>query len=302
MNNLMRVLPNALTTKTARSVLLSKKHSPTFLFAGGVVGVVATAIVASRATLKLDEVLDEAHTDLDRAKEAKGLNSEKYTEQDYSKDVALIYVRTGMGIVKLYAPAIGVGVLTIAALTSSHKILTGRNAALTAAYAALDRSFRNYRARVTEELGRNADDHFRYGSESKKMQVPDGDGKTVEKKVRIVPPGTPSGYARFFDQGCSSWEKTPEYNLIFLRNQQNCANDMLHARGHVFLNEVYDLLGFERSKPGAVVGWLRNGEGDGYIDFGVFNGDNFKARDFVNGREGSILLDFNVDGTIYDKI
>jgi hypothetical protein len=64
------------------------------------------------------------------------------------------------------------------------------------------------------------------------------------------------------------------------------------------------MLGIDRSKAGSVVGWVitKEGTGDNFIDFGVFDGDNPRARDFVNGREGSILLDFNVDGVIYDKI
>jgi hypothetical protein len=119
-----------------------------------------------------------------------------------------------------------------------------------------------------------------------------------------VGPDDPSIYARFFDPTSPSWSKEPEYNLIFLKCQQNYANDLLKSRGHVFLNEVYDMLGMERSKAGAVVGWLlsKNGDTDNFVNFGVFDGREQVARDFVNGREGAILLDFSVDGVIYDGI
>ena len=131
----------------------------------------------------------------------------------------------------------------------------------------------------------------------------DSDGvkhKAQKKQVLVDDPNGLSVYARFFDEGCEQWSKNPEYNLMFLRSQQNYYNDMLKSRGHVFLNEVYDALGIPRTQAGAVVGWMISDNGDNFIDFGVFDGDRPRARDFVNGYERSILLDFNVDGVIYD--
>ena len=128
-------------------------------------------------------------------------------------------------------------------------------------------------------------------------------GKTVTstKTIETVDKDGISQYARFFDESCINWSKTPEYNLMFLNGQQNFANDLLNARGHVFLNEVYDMLGIPRSQAGAVVGWVK-GVGDDYIDFGIFEGKTAAARAFVNGAERNILIDFNVDGVIYDLI
>jgi hypothetical protein len=204
-------------------------------------------------------------------------------------------------VVRLYTPAIVVGGLSIAALTRSHVILNRRNVALTAAYSALDRGFREYRARVVEKYGEEDDRNFRYGT--REVEVVDEKTKKV-KTVTRVGAHEPSIYARFFDSYSTSWGKDPEYNLYFLKAQQNYANNLLHSRGHVFLNEAYDMLGIPRSKAGSVVGWLlsRNGETDNYIIFGIFDGKTGEARDFVNGLEGAILLDFNVDGVIYDKI
>lgn len=280
----------------ARKALLMQKASPGVLFGVGIVGVVGGTILACRATLKMDEVLFVARKDLDIAR---ALNHPKYSESDRQKDITLIHFRTSMEILKLYAPAIIVGGAAIASLTSSHNILTRRNAALTAAYAALEKGFNEYRARVVEKYGEDQDRDFRYGTEE--VVIEEGKKK---KTVTRVDPGEPSIYARFFDQGSTSWSKEPEYNLIFLKAQQNYANDLLQARGHVFLNEVYDMVGVPRSKAGAVVGWVLtpNNESDNFVNFGVFDDSSNRARDFVNGNEGAILLDFNVDGIIYDKI
>jgi hypothetical protein len=169
-----------------------------------------------------------------------------------------------------------------------------------AAYGALEKGFSEYRARVVDKYGEEQDRDFRYGTE----QVTVVDSETGKKtKVTRVGPDEPSIYARFFDPVSPSWNKEPEYNMVFLKCQQNYANDLLRSRGHVFLNEVYDMCGIPRSKAGAVVGWLlsENGETDNFINFGIFDGREQVVRDFVNGREGAILLDFNVDGVIFDK-
>jgi hypothetical protein len=294
----MSLVPAVIGQTIARNSLLAQKASPGVLFGVGIVGTVASTVLACRATLKMSEVLDESK---DKLHTAKTLVHDDYSETDRRRDISLIYFQSGVKVVRLYGPAVIVGGLSIAALTSSHNILTRRNAALTAAYAALDKGFKEYRARVVAKYGEEEDRDFRYGT----REITVEDEKTGKKTtVTRVAPGEPSIYARFFDSSSASWSKEPEYNFIFLKAQQNYANDLLHARGHVFLNEVYDMLGLERSKAGAVVGWLltKNGSTDNFVNFGVFDDRSDKARDFVNGLEGSILLDFNVDGIIFDKL
>lgn len=294
----MKFVPVAVTKTIARNSLLLQKSSPKVLFGVGVVGMVGSTVLACRATLKMHDVLADTKDMLDTAK---SIDDPRYSERDRKKDISLIYTKTGFTVVKIYGPAIILGGVSIAALTQSHNILTRRNAALTAAYGALEKGFNEYRARVIEQYGEDQDRNFRYGSHEVEVVDP----KTNKKKtVTQVLPGDPSIYARFFDHYSTSWNKEPEYNLIFLKCQQNYANDLLRARGHVFLNEVYDMLGIPRSKAGAVVGWIlsKHRDTDNFINFGVFNEDSDTARDFVNGHEGSILLDFNVDGVIYDKL
>lgn len=292
-------LPVAISQKVARTSLVASKNSPHYLFGAGLVGFVGTTVLACRATLKLEEVLNEAQNDLAIAR---SLEHEKYSEADRQRDITLIRLRTATDIGKLYAPAVIAGIASIAALTKSHEILNERYAGMAAAYAALDKGFKEYRQRVIEKHGEEEDRHFRYGTEE--VQILDEEtGK--KKTVTRVSSASPSIYARFFDELCGDWNRDPEYNLFYLKAQQNYLNDLLHARGHVFLNEVYDRIGVPRSKAGQVVGWIISGDGstDNYIDFGIFDGENnHKIRDFVNGREGAILLDFNVDGVIYDKI
>ena len=302
-----------------RSGLLLKKHSPEILMGAGVLGIVTSTVLACRATLKVDEVLDESKSKLDRIHMAKKtFNSEEYTDTDFKKDLTIAYIQTGVDFVKLYGPAITLGVASIACVLSAHGIMKRRNVALVAAYKAMEKSYTNYRQRVVEEFGEEKDRLLKNGIKQSKVTVTETDENGKEKKskktVEVVDPNGISEYARFFDESCKGWSPEPSYNLMFLKAQQNYANDLLKSRGHLFLNEVYDMLGIPRSKAGTVVGWAL-GEGDDFVDFGIFNDqiDGYandyhmetvgeERRDFVNGYRKSILLDFNVTGVIYDLI
>lgn len=303
----MKFVPDAIARKVASQQLLASEHSPRILFVGGVVGMVGSTVLACRATLKLEETLD----DIEREKRlAQNVNAQvndpsydgdaTYSEKEMRRDLAVIGVRGVGKVAKLYLPAIALGSVSVAALTKSHNILQDRNLALTAAYTAIDTAYSRYRERVVERYGEEVDHELRY--EAEQVDILDEEsGKITTESRAIGAPG--AAYARWYDAVASrNWSPDPDINLLFLRNVQNYMNDRLRAKGHVFLNEVYDELGLERSKPGAIVGWRWNkGSGDDYIDFGIWDGDQ-RANDFFNGREGAILLDFNVDGPIYDKI
>lgn len=291
----MKLVPQGVAKMASRKMLVLDKNSPQILFGAGVVGMVGSTVLACRATLKLEEVLDKAQHDMEIANT---LEHREYTEKDRENDTRIIRVRTAVEIGKLYAPAVVLGAVSIGCLAQSNSILNKRNAALGAAYAALEKGFEEYRARVREKYGEEEDRNLRYGAREVEV-MEDGKKKTV---LRVGDDG-PSIYARFFDPLCQDWSKEQEYNIIFLKCKQNYLNDLLRARGHVFLNEAYDELGLPRSSSGSVVGWILGENSDNYIDFGIFRDpDDYSLRDFVNGREGSILLDFNVDGVIFDKI
>lgn len=304
----MKFVPDTILRKVASTRLTASENSPKILFVGGVVGMVGSTVLACRATLKLEEVLDKVENDKERAVQVKELVDNggakpgtTYTDNEYRRDVAVITMRGIGGVVKLYAPAVVVGGLSIAALTKSHNMLRDRNIALTAAYTAVDTAYRRYRERVIEKYGEEVDQEIRY--ESERVDIVDEETGLVESHDRVVDaPG--SVYARFYDEVTSpNWSPDPEINLLFLRSQQNWLNDRLKARGHVFLNEVFTELGLSHTKAGAIVGWRwRKGSGDDVIDFGIWDGTRETVNEFFNGREGAILLDFNVDGVIYDLI
>ena len=286
-----------------------KKHSPEILVVTGVIGVVASAVMACKATTKIDSILDKAKDDIDKIHDCLGDESlaESYNKEDGQKDLAIIYVRTGVQLVKLYAPAAIIGALSIVGILASNNILRKRNVALAAAYTTVHTGFKEYRSRVLERFGEEVDRELRYNIKAKKFKevVTDEDGneKKVKNVVDVVDIDEKSDYARFFDESSRYWEKDSETNLFFLRSEQNYANDRLHSRGYLFLNEIYDRLDIPQTKAGQIVGWIYNPDnpnGDNYIDFGIYEVNRERNRDFVNGYERSILLDFNVDGNILE--
>lgn len=298
-----------------RGGLILKKYSPEILTAAGVIGTVGSTVLACKATLKVEDVLDEAKKKsnlINAVHDGEIEVDAEYTDKDYSKDLLVNRTQTAVKLIKLYGPAITLGALSITAILGGQHILRKRNVAVMAAYKLCEESFNNYRSRVKDELGEEKDRQFYYGITEEtvkdKVKSKDGKTKTVTKKVEKAPDHLYSQYARFFDEANINWDKSPEQNMYFLKMVQNQMNDKLKARGHVFLNEVYDALGFDRSEAGQLVGWVWDKDntameaGDGYIDFGIFDGNSYAKRAFVNGDERSILLDFNIDGMIYDLI
>lgn len=296
--NLMRYLPQSVTQKIGRTILETQKSSPKLLFVTGLIGFGATVVMASRATLKVESVLEEAQKD---KLLIETMTNEKYSEEDRSKDMTLLYMKNVAAVIKLYAPTVVVASISVLCLTKSHAILMQRNAALTAAYVAVQKSFEAYRRRVVEELGEEKDREFRHGSELVELKNEKTGKKTLAKRAGG---NEPSGYARIFDQLCPDWSPYPENNRTFLQCQEKYMNDILRLNGHVFLNEVYDRLGIPRSMAGTAVGWIYepgNEERDNYIDFGAFDQDQ-NMIDFMNGRSKGVWLDFNVDGPIHHEI
>ena len=286
-----------------------EKHSPEILMGVGVVGVVTGTVMACRATLKLNDILEEAQETRDKIKEvASNPNYEdKYTEEDSKKDLAVNYIQTGVKVAKLYAPAVAVGVAGVGCVLASHDIMKKRNVALSAAYLTVDKSFKEYKQRVVDRFGEEVEKEIRYGIKAEEIveTVTDEEGNktTVTETVKTMNPTLYSDYARFFDEASPCWQNDPEYNLMFLRAQQQYANDLLRAKGRLFLNDVYEMLGIEKTKAGQIVGWVydrENPNGDNFVDFGIYDMSKERVRAFVNGYETNILLDFNVDGNIWD--
>lgn len=304
-------LINGVTRTFHRAGFQLKKHSPEILVVAGVVGTVASAIMACKATLKVNDVVSEAKADIASIHESTESGVTKagtpYTEEDAKKDLVSVYAHTGVEVAKLYGPSVLLGTLSIAGILTSNNILRKRNVALAAAYATIDTGFKEYRGRVVERFGKELDKELRYNIKAKEVEETvvdeNGEEKTVTTTVHTADPNLKSIYGRFFDEYCPAWEKNAEDNLYFLRCQQSQANDLLQSRGHLYLNEVYDMLGLSRTKAGQIVGWVYNKDnpvGDNFVDFGIYDLYDEQKRLFVNGHERSIFLDFNVDGNILE--
>ena len=318
-----------------KAELTCKKYAPEALILAGIVGVVTSAVMACKATTKVNDIIEETKENthnLHLVATAAGLKEatdefsnedirkidilsakedvKNYTAQDLKKDTTIIYAQTAVKFIKLYGPSVVLGALSITSILASNNILRKRNVALAAAYATVDKGFKEYRSRVVERFGKDIDRELKYNIKAKEIEETTknakGKEKTVKKSIEVADVNEHSDYARFFDELCTGWKRDAEYNLMFLKHQQNYANEKLQKQGYLFLNDVYDMLGIPKTKAGQVVGWIYDEAHpdiyDNFVDFGIYDLYNEKARDFVNGREKSILLDFNVDGNILDLI
>lgn len=297
-------MPAKLATFGKKVLVKLDKHSPEILMVSGVACIVGGTILACKATLHVEEIMEEREnslSDIERALEDTDGNY-NYTDEMFHQDIRTLKVRTAAKLVKNYVPSVGLITLGVGCFLGSYGILKKRNVALTAAYNALTTAFSNYRTRVIEELGEEKDKEFYYGKKEKKQVVDPETGEIVEKDI-LNTDGYTSPYHKFFDESSQYFVRNATQNLFFLTNQQNWANDKLKQQGCLFLNEVYDMLGLPRTQIGAIVGWIYGKDGkDNYVDFGFRDITREKTRDFVNGYEDVVLLDFNVDGVIYDKI
>lgn len=291
---------------TSKAVMKLKKHSPEILVVAGIAGTVVSAVLACKATTKVAEILDETKGTLDtihEGMETGAINGQGYTTEDGKKDTVVVYAQTGMKLAKLYGPAIILGTLSITSILASNNILRKRNVALGAAYAAIDKSFKEYRGRVIERFGEQVDTELKYGIKAKKFEEIEVDPETgkekkVKKTVMVADPNLQSDYAVYFDSKSRNYETNPDYNRMFLKAQQAFANDKLQTRGHLFLNEVLDDLDLPRTPAGQIVGWTKDGP-DGYVNFRIVEVE----RETEDGRhEPALLLDFNVEGNIWEKM
>ncbi len=290
----------------SKTVMKLKKHSPEILVVAGIAGTVVSAVLACKATTKVVEILDETKGTLDtihEGMETGAINGQEYTTEDGKKDTVVVYAQTGMKLAKLYGPAIILGTLSITSILASNNILRKRNVALGAAYAAIDKSFKEYRGRVIERFGEQVDTELKYGIKAKKFEEIEVDPETgkekkVKKTVMVADPNLQSDYAVYFDSKSRNYETNPDYNRMFLKAQQAFANDKLQTRGHLFLNEVLDDLDLPRTPAGQIVGWTKDGP-DGYVNFRIVEVE----RETEDGRhEPALLLDFNVEGNIWEKM
>jgi len=299
----------------------TKKHSPVIFTVTGIAAGLGCVVTACVATTKLNTIVEETKDDLEKIHNRKENADEESSDESVDllkKDTTKTYAKAGWNIIKLYSIPISLGALSIFSILASHKILKERNAAVTAAYVALDKGYKQYKARVINAIGAEAERRVRYGLKTEEIEeeIIDENGKKKKVKKTIEVPDTdnpsvvvtndgvytingdtmPSPYARYFDASSVYWDKDPAVNLALVRETEDSLNKILKYRGQIFLNEVYRKLGFLETRAGQAVGWIYDPEKEGekQIDFGVYNIYKPDNRDFVNGYTNVILLDFNV--------
>lgn len=310
---------NTLSRTLHKVAFTLRRHSPEILIIGGAIGTVASTVMACKATTKVTKVVEDSKAKVEQihayATSKEVVESGKYTDKDRKKALAIVYAQTGLEVAKLYAPAVITGTLSLGAMLTSHNIIRKRNMALVTAYTTVDKSFKEYRGRVIDRFGEELDKELKYNLKTKEVEetVVDENGKqtTVKKNVKVAQGPIYSEYALFFDESCLNWTKSPEANKTFLIQTQAWANDRLQERGHLFLNEVLDMLGAQRTQAGNQVGWMYDKDGvccgDNYVDLRIFDQCGVEKYDerkraFANGYERSIIIDPNVDGVILDKL
>lgn len=304
-----------LATKAGQILVKTKlgirKHSPEILVATGIGTGIVAAVIACRQTIKANDIIAEARKNLQNIEDVKELaanNEVEYTEENEQEDRKTIGMQVAIGMVKAYALPVGLGVLSITCILAGHHILKKRNVALAAAYSALSTDFMNYRKRVVDKYGKDVDFMLKNGLEKQIVanQVIDpetGEVKETKEEVLTYDGDKLSQYARIFDEvGSTQWTPSADHNRAFLLMEQNYFNERIRTRGYIFLNEVYERLGFRPTKAGSVVGWVyQNADYEG-IDFGIFTAHTQKAAEFLEGTEPSIILDFNVQGDILSLV
>lgn len=288
-----------------------KKHSPEILVVTGIGTGIIAAIIACKQTIKANNIIAEARKNLQNIEDVKELaanNKVEYTEENEQADREIIGKQVTVGMVKTYALPVGLGILSVTCILAGHHILKKRNVALAAAYSALSTDFMNYRKRVVDKYGKDVDFMLKNGLEKQIVanQVIDpetGEVKETKEEVLTYEGDKLSQYARVFDEvGSTQWTPSADHNRAFLLMEQNYFNERIRTRGYIFLNEVYERLGFRPTKAGSVVGWVyQNADYEG-IDFGIFTAHTQKAAEFLEGTEPSIILDFNVQGDILSLV
>lgn len=306
---------SSITNAASKACLKLKKHSPEILVVTGIVGIIAGTVVACRATTKAKDILDESKERINLIRNEARENTEENTHPDYhaeipskndvKRDCVKTYVRTGIKLAACYAPAAAIGTASIACILASHGILNKRNAAMAAAYATVEKGFSEYRKRVIERFGEETERELKYGIKAKQIEEVVKDPETGKEKKNKRTVNIAAGnlgnspYAMIFDEDCQAWERDHDYNMMYLRAEQQYANDRLRARGYLYLNEVLERLGVPGTKMGQIVGWVYdpgNAEYDNFVDFGVRELNLETAK----GTEEKIVLDFNVHGNILD--
>ena len=288
----------------------AKKHSPEILIAVGAVSIVTGTIQACKATLKMQDVLETTSDNLEKIHgledgTLKVKEGETYTEEDARKDKTTVYIQTAAKAVKLYGPSIVLIGGGLGCMIGSHIIMRRRYGAAVAAYSAVTTAFNEYKARVKERFGEQTQYELEHGVKAEEVENTDENGNKKKETVYVTEKMIKHPYSVIFDESNPNWERDSGYNLIFIKNAEDAANRKLRRKGYLFLNDVYDMLGISNTYIGQFAGWVWDPADpsiDSRVDFGLYDDYNPQKVAFLQGDEYSVVLDFNCDGNIIDKI
>lgn len=300
---------SALITRTlARAGLALKQRLPQILLGSSVVCIVGGTVYACKKTLQLNDILEPTKKRIEELHKEKETIETASEDKEYQKEITKVYVKAGLDVAKLYFAPASMIIAGIGMAGMSHHIMVKQNASLAAGFASASTALEAYRRRVKEELGEEVDRHFLTGSTKKEIEVvsKDENGNDISKTETVEVPEDYdlqriSLYSFFFDPSSREWVKDAYSNRSFLLRVQRTYNEILQSRGYVFLNEILHELDIPVIAEGQRVGWWydpENPSGDNCIDFGLGDGHSPSARDFINGYEPVVLLDFNCDGDI----
>lgn len=307
------------------------ENSPTILTIGGITALAVGTVLACRATLKAQKVVEEhkeSRNSLENDEKAPEKGSKEYTQQ-----LAHIYAKTLKGMTKLYAVPVILIVSGVVSILGGHKILSERNvqltnslAAVTTAYNQLDKFTKNYRKRVVEAEGELKDKQYAFGFPDDKVDTVDADGKKVklgkddlhtkdgvsDKDISDLEKVNP--YVTVFDKRSIEWKNSPVANLAFIKGQLNAWNDIARSRiataksdglrPIITQNEIRKSMDLPETPEGAITGWdLSSDDYDGYISFGLDTAEVKYPQNelFLQGYLTACVLEFNCTGLVYDK-
>lgn len=312
------------TQMLSKTAFKLKKASPTIMVVGAAIGGVTATVLACKATLKAQDILAEHKDSVEKIHEAKDKvdtgeiqlsEGETYTEKDMKDDITKQYLKTGLKLAKVYAPAVGLGAASLGCMFGSHHIMTKRNATLTAAYIALEQTYNSYKNRVADRFGERVQHELEQNIKAVEVETKKVDENGMEeviKEYKDIAEQADDSCSLIFDETVDTWQRDSDLNRNYLLLMESAANKRLRTQGHLFLNEVLSMIGTHggqslRTPTGQIVGWIYDPNDTSlhnHVDFGITNyvPNNEALNSFIRGEERSVKLNFNCDGIIIDKI
>lgn len=303
-----------------KTKLRAQEAAPKLMIFGGVGLIIAAGVWACKKTRnELDEVLEqhreqlkelrEVREDIKNGKEVKLVDGTVFTEDRLKKHVAYTYWQTFLRLCKVYGLPVAMAVCGITSVCFGAKIIDDRRIAAAAETYAVSEAYKQYRSRVKEEIGEEAEERLFKNARREIVSQETTDPETGEMKTETKPELIASRdktdldvYTYIFDEcnAPNSWSKHPGYNYQFLIGMQHNANEYLRSHGVITLYEVLKSLGMRDIPADAItLGWMIDnptGYGDGFVDFGITKLDGDVG--FYRGGTPDYKLIFNCDGDV----